>query len=131
MFVLSLALISLPWQCLLAKLQRITETVPQGESLLKALESSDSQDLIPSIQKHLQEAKVRCTAASQQSTQDAYVFFFATLKTAELLMLEAGSRSELSSTQREELLRSSLSLLLESLEARSIIDNCDLVSTIS
>jgi hypothetical protein len=57
--------------------------------------TSEGPDLIQLVELHLDEARKRVTAAGVQSTQDGYLYFFASLKVSEFRMLEAACKPHL------------------------------------
>ena len=52
-------------------------------------------DLIAKIERHLNEALVRVTAASNETIQDGYLYYYACLKMAEFKMLSAACQEDL------------------------------------
>jgi hypothetical protein len=113
-------------QTYIAKLQRIIDQVPFGESVTKAIIAVDGIDLIKNIELHLGEALKRVTAANTQSVQDGYLFYFASLKLAEFRMLEAACVPNLELSEREEFLKESVKFLIDACVSRTIADNTDM-----
>lgn len=113
-------------QCLVAKLQRIIDRVPFGQSITKAIIANEGVDLMNQIEENLREALSRVTAANTQSSQDAYVYYYSSLKLAEYRMLQAACASKLSSEQREDHLKESIEYVIDACHARSLADNMDL-----
>lgn len=113
-------------QALIARLQMIIDTVPQGASVTKTIAAGEGIDIIQQVEVHLREARLRVTAANNQSTQDAYLHFFSSLKISEYRMLEAACKPDLTSTEREEHLRDSVDFLVDAMIARPVGDNLDL-----
>jgi hypothetical protein len=104
----------------------ITDRVPEGKSLVKSLKSNDGLSIMKVVEENLVLAMHGATAANTQSTQDAFVYFFSSLKLSEFRMLEAAASSKLSDADREELLEDSIGQLINAILSRSIIDNMDL-----
>ncbi len=91
-------------QANIARLNMITDRVPEGKSLVKSLRTKDGLEIMKVVEENLVLAMHGATAANTQSTQDAYVYFFASLKLSEFRMLEAAASSKLSGQDREDLL---------------------------
>ena len=113
-------------QANIARLNMITDRVPEGKSLVKSLKSNDGLSIMKVVEENLVLAMHGATAANTQSTQDAFVYFFSSLKLSEFRMLEAAASSKLSDADREELLEDSIGQLINAILSRSIIDNMDL-----
>eukprot|EP01042_Synura_sphagnicola_P020746 gene20746-26351_t len=93
------------------------------------------------IEAHLKQALQRVTAANNQSVQDAYLYFYASLKLAEYRMLQAAcapsagvggggggvsSKTALTAMDREEHLFDAMGYLIDACIARPLADNIDL-----
>ncbi|KAJ1427662.1 hypothetical protein B484DRAFT_450245 [Ochromonadaceae sp. CCMP2298] len=114
-------------QTAISRLQLIIDRVPLHASVTKALAAnSEGLDLIQLVELHLDEARKRVTAASMQSTQDGYLYFFASLKVSEFRMLEAACKPHLQPVEREQHLCDAVEHLVEVLQARTLTDNMDL-----
>lgn len=113
-------------QTYITKLQFIIDRVPYGESVTKAVVNSDGLDIINSIEDNLKEALKRVTAANSQSVQDAYVYYYSSLKLAEYRMLQAACLPELTPEEREEHLRDAVEFVVDACLARTLPNNMDL-----
>eukprot|EP01034_Spumella_vulgaris_P025126 gene25126-31545_t len=113
-------------QAHITKLQMIIDSIPYGESVTKALIQTDSLDTIELIERHLKEAVRKVTAASTQSTQDGYLYFYSCLKVSEYRMLEAACKPDLTSRDRAAYLKDSIEYLIDALMSRPLVDNIDL-----
>lgn len=108
------------------KLQRIIDQVPYGQSVTKTIVENDGMETMASIEEHLKEALSRVTAANNQSVQDAYLYFYSSLKLAEFRMLQAACAPSSMQFNREENLYDALGYLIDACIARPLPDNIDL-----
>lgn len=113
-------------QCYITKLQLVIDSTPIGQSVTKNIIATDSLETLQNIEKHLKEAVKRVTAASTQTTQEGYLYYFSCLKVSEYRMLEAACRPELSSDDRNFFLKDSVEYLVDAMMSRSLVDNVDL-----
>jgi len=113
-------------QANIARLNMIIDRVPEGKSLVKALTHSDGLTIMREVEANLVQAMRGSTAANTQSTQDAFVYYFACLKLSEFRMLQAAAEAGLAESQRSALLEDAISQLVNALLSRSMIDNLDL-----
>lgn len=113
-------------QAQIARLHMITDRVPEGQSLIKALAKSEGITIMKAVESSLVEAMKGSTAANTQSTQDAFIYYFSCLKLSEFRMLQAAAEANLQPESREALLEDSIGQLVNALLSRSIIDNLDL-----
>lgn len=125
-------------QAQIARLQLLLDRIPPGKSVTQALQQmssgassetgngTDGLDIVRRIEEHLRQALSRVTAASTQSTQDGYLYYFACLKLAEYRMLESASDPRFSYQQRNACLFDAVGHLVSALCARTLKDNMDL-----
>jgi hypothetical protein len=113
-------------QAQIFKLQLIIDRVPYGESVTKAIVFRDGLELIQNIETDLREALKRVTAANTQSAQDAFVYYYSSLKLAEYRMLQAACASDITVEEREEYLRDAVQHMVEACASRPLPDNMDL-----
>ncbi len=113
-------------QTYISKLQLVIDKVPFGESVTKAIIAADGVDFIINIEENLKEALKRVTAANTQSVQDAYLFYYASLKLAEYRMLEAACTPNMATTDREEHLKDSVHFIVDACVSRPLSDNVDM-----
>jgi len=113
-------------QANIARLNMIIDRVPEGKSLVKALTHSDGLTIMREVEANLVQAMRGSTAANTQSTQDAFVYYFACLKLSEFRMLQAAAEAGLTDSERSALLEDAISQLVNALLSRSMIDNLDL-----
>ena len=91
--------------------------------LVQALVANDGIDIMKEIERALREAMKGSTAANTQSTQDAYVYYFSSIKLSEFRTLQSGMDAGLPAASRLELLTQAFNLLVDALLSRSLIDN--------
>eukprot|EP01039_Chlorochromonas_danica_P010177 gene10177-11261_t len=113
-------------QTYISLLQVVIDRVPYGESVTKAIVQAEAVDLISSAVQQLLEARKRVTAANTQSVQDAYVYYYSSLKLAEYRMLQAACGESLEEQEREACLEDSVRYLVDACLARPLADNLDL-----
>lgn len=113
-------------QTYISLLQVVIDRVPYGESVTKAIIQAEAVDLISSAVQQLLEARKRVTAANTQSVQDAYVYYYSSLKLAEYRMLQAACGESLEEQEREACLEDSVRYLVDACLARPLADNLDL-----
>jgi hypothetical protein len=113
-------------QTYISKLQLIIDKVPFGESVTKAIIAADGVEFIVQIEGNLKESLKRVTAANTQSVQDAYLFYYASLKLAEYRMLEAACTPNMATTDREDHLKDSVQFIVDACVSRPLADNVDM-----
>lgn len=110
----------------ISQLQLVIDSVPPGASVTKHIAAEGGLELIPQIETALREALKRVTPANTQSSNDAYVYYYSSLKLAEYRMLGAACNNELTPMEREEQLAESVSFMINACQGRSLADNMDL-----
>eukprot|EP01035_Chromulina_nebulosa_P023525 gene23525-30496_t len=114
-------------QAYIARLQTVIDKIPKDESVIKALSGNpDAMDLIAKIERHLNEALIRVTAASNETIQDGYLYYYACLKMAEFKMLAAACNEDLHELEREDNLKESITYVIDTLTSRSMEECLDL-----
>lgn len=114
-------------QCNIYRVYLVTDRVPPGESISQAFAKSfDATSILLAVEKHMLFARQFVTAANNQSTKDAYAFFYSCLKLAEYKMLYSGIIEDVPIAQRELIFQQSVYYILEALLARPLFDNQDL-----
>lgn len=114
-------------QCNIYRVYLVTDRVPPGESISQAFAKSfDATSILLAVEKHMLYARQFVTAANNQSTKDAYAFFYSCLKLAEYKMLYSGIIDDATIAQRELIFQQSVYYVLEALLARPLFDNQDL-----
>jgi len=114
-------------QAYIARLQLILDRVPRGESVIKTISvNPDAMDIIDKVEKHLNEALVRVTAASNETIQDGYLYYYSCLKMAEYKMLAAACNTELHELEREDNMKESITYVIDTLTSRSMEECLDL-----
>lgn len=113
-------------QAFITKLYGITDFVPAGQSVTKAIADNFGLDVIKDAENAMIRALRHVTGANTQSTQDAYCFFFCCLKLAEFRMLEAALLPDITLEERNDILEESVLHVVNALHSRSLADNFDL-----
>ena len=102
------------------------DRVKENESLVQALVANDGIEIMKEVERALREAMKGSTAANTQSTQDAYVYYYSSIKLSEFRTLQSGMDAGLPAASRLALLTQAFNLLVDALLSRSLIDNLDL-----
>ena len=106
-------------QCNIYRVYLVTDRVPVGESISAAFSKSfDATNILLSVEKHLLLARQFVTAANNQSTEEAYSFFYSCLKLAEYKMLYSGIIDDATIEEREKIFQQSVYYILEAINAR-------------
>lgn len=113
-------------QAHISRVYIIADRVPFGESVSATLANTEGASIMQSVEKHLLAGLKFVTAASTQSTMDAYVFFFSCLKLAEYKMLFAAIKENAPYEEREALFCDAVMHVEKALGARPLYDNQDL-----
>jgi hypothetical protein len=113
-------------QANIARFHIIVDRVPVEQSVVQALVQQDGISIMQDVERALREAMKGATAANTQSTQDAFVYYYSSIKLSEFRTLQSGMDAALPAKARLTLLTQSFNLLVDSLLSRSIIDNLDL-----
>lgn len=113
-------------QANIARFHIIVDRVKPPQSVVQALVERDGIDIMKDIEKALREAMKGATAANTQSTQDAFVYFYSSIKLSEFRTLQSGMDPALPAASRLKLLTQAFNLLVDALLSRSIVDNLDL-----